>query len=452
MIDGLYEEDTIKRPINMKKQVILVLVILVITVANTVVFAQPGWNWPDDVDKAKENNALYSDAVKSKQFAMAVTPHNWLLENAPDLNASLYINGAKIYEGLAASESDPAKKIELQDKALEMYDLRIKYFGKEGAVLNRKAFVAYKYHKANKSKYKELLDLFDRTFKLNGTKTLDNNLVAYMDVVRRYKLSGGDLTDEEVINRYSLVSDVIDAKLKTGKNVPRLEKIQDNVDKLLTATVTVDCAFVEANLGPKMKETGDIKMAKKVFQLMLTGKCSDSPLFIEAAVLVFEKEPAFSLAKVIALKYSSAGDTEQALAFYDKAIELSEDNLKTADIYYNKAQIYASNKQKSAARTNALRALSMDPSLKDAYTMIGNLYMGSYNECRQGVSKVDDRLVFIAAYNMYKKAGNSSGMSSAKEQFPSIEEIFELGLSEGQAMTVGCWINETVVLERRPSN
>ena len=34
---------------------------------------------------------------------------------------------------------------------------------------------------------------------------------------------------------------------------------------------------------------------------------------------------------------------------------------------------------------------------------------------------------------------------------PIIEEIFELGLTEGQSMTVGCWINETVVLERRPN-
>lgn len=443
----MLEDDTIKRSKNMKKRTILALVLLI----NVAAIAQPGWKWPENVDKAKENNALYSDAVKSKQFTSAVGPHSWLLENAPDLNASLYINGAKIYEGLAAAEPDAAKKIEFQDRALEMYDLRIKYFGKEGDVLNRKAFVAYKYHKGNKSKYKELLDLFDKTFEMNGQKTLDNNLVGYMDVVRRYKLSGGDLPDEGVINRYSMVSDVIDAKLKTGKNVPRLEKIQENVDKLLTATITVDCEFVEANLGPKMKETGDIKMAKKVFSLMLTGKCSDSPLFIEAAELVFEKEPAFGLAKVIAVKYSAAGDKDKALEYYDQAIALSDDNLKKSEIYYSKAQIYSSNTQRSAARTSALRALSLDPSLKDAYTLVGNLYMGSHSDCRKGVSKVDDRLVFIAAYNMYKKAGNSKGMASAKEQFPSIGEIFELGKKEGEAMTVGCWINESVILARRPN-
>lgn len=430
----------------MKKLVLLGLFIAI----NTISVAQQGWKWPEDVETAKEKNALYVDAVKSKQFATAQAPHQWLLDNAPDLNESLYINGAKIYEGLVDAESDPAKKVALQEKALQMYDDRIKYFGDEANVLNRKAFTAYKYYKGNKSKYQELMTLFDKTFEMNQAKTLDNNLMAYMDVVRRYKLSGGDMTDEEVIDKYGMISDVIDGKIKTGRNVPRLEKIQANVDKLLTATVTVDCQFVEDKLAPKMRENKDPKMAKKVFQLMLSAKCSDSPTFVEAAEIVYETEPAFGLAKVIALKHASGGDMNKAIEYYTQALDLTDDNLKKSEIYLSMAQMYASNGNKSAARTNARKALANDPSVSKAYTLIGNLYMQSYNDCKAGVSKVDDRLVFIAAYNQYKKAGDQSAMNSAKEQFPSIEEIFELGLTEGQSMTVGCWINETVILERRP--
>ncbi|MEO9966023.1 MAG: hypothetical protein ABJF11_09555 [Reichenbachiella sp.] len=430
----------------MKKLVLFGLFIAV----NTISIAQQGWKWPEDVETAKEKNALYVDAVKSKQFAMAVAPHQWLLDNAPDLNESLYINGAKIYEGLVDGTSDAAKKVEYQGIALKMYDERIKYFGNEGKVLNRKAFTAYKYYKGNKSKYQELMTLFDKTFELNQEKTLDNNLMAYMDVVRRYKLSGGSITDEEVIDRYGMISDVIDGKIAKKRNVPRLEKIQANVDKLLTATVTVDCAFVEDKLAPKMRESKDPKMAKKVFQLMLTAKCSESPTFVEAAEIVYESEPAFGLAKVIALKHASTGDVQKASEYYSQALSLTDDNLKKSEIYLSLAQMHASNDNKAAARTNARKALANDPSAKKAYSLIGNLYMQSYNDCRAGESKVDDRLVFIAAYNQYKRAGDQSAMEKAKEQFPSIEEIFELGLTEGQSMTVGCWINETVVLERRP--
>lgn len=431
----------------MKRQFTLGVLALILS---TAAIAQPGWKWPENIDKAKENNALYTDALKSDEFQIALTPHQWLLENAPDLNESLYLNGAKIYEGLADKEADKAKKIAFQDKALDMYDLRIKYFGDEGNVLNRKAFLAYKYHKGNKSKYKELLELFDKTFDLNGNEILDNNLVAYMDVIRRYKLSNGSITDEEVLDKYGLISDVIDYKISQKKNVDRLTKYQENIDAMLTQTVTVDCDFVENNLGPKMKETKDLKMVKKVFKLMLNGKCTDSPLFLDAAILLFESEPDFGLAKVIALKYSSADNIDKAHEYYDNAIEYGDDDLKKAEIYMSKARLYNSQGQKSAARTQARKALAIDPSMNDAYTMIGNLYMSSAEECQKKVNRVEDRLMYLAAYNQYQKAGNTKAMEAAKAQFPSIGEIFELGLEEGQVMTCDCWINESVKLERRP--
>ena len=78
--------------------------------------------------------------------------------------------------------------------------------------------------------------------------------------------------------------------------------------------------------------------------------------------------------------------------------------------------------------------------------------MSSFDDCKQEQSQVQDRAIFIAAYNEYRKAGNSAGMSAAKAQFPSIEDIFNEGKQEGESLTIGCWINVTVALERRPAN
>lgn len=447
MISGLEEGNMIKSLLDMKRQLTLAILALTISVA---AMAQPGWNWPENIEKAKENNALYTDAFKSKEYETAIPPHQWLLENAPDLNKSLYINGAKIYEGLAVKESDVAKKVGLQDRALEMYDLRMKYFGDEANVMNRKAPVAYKYYRGNKVKYKDLLDLFDKTFQLNGQNTLDGNLLAYMDIIRRYKLIKGDITDEQIIEKHGRISDVLELKISEGKNVSRLESYQEKIDEMLTKIVTVDCDFVEKNMGPKLKESNDIKVAKNIVNFMITGRCTDSPLFLDAAKVLLDQEPDFGLAKVIAVKLGSAGDIQAAHTYYDKAIEYADDDLEKAEIYMSKAKLFNSGGNKSMARTQARRALAIDPSMKTAYTMIGNLYMGSYQECRKGVSKVDDRLVYLAAYNQYQKAGNTKMMAAAKEQFPSIGEIFELGFKEGQVMTCGCWINESVKLQRRP--
>ncbi len=427
----------------------------VLLLAGILVHAQPGWNWGEQVDVAKEKNALYVDMLKAGRLNESVEPHQWLLENTPDLNESLYQNGAKIYEGLAGlaeKENDATKKGEYQAKALEMYDLRIQYFGKEANVMNRKVFPAYKFYKSDKSKYSELYEMYNKAFELNGNKFYNNNLVAYMDVVRRHKLTGGDISDEKVIEIYTNITDVIDAKRATGKNLNTLDKIADNVDKMLTSTVDLNCDFVESILGPKFTETGDIKIAKKIFQLMLTGKCTDRPLAYEAAKAVNENEPSFGIAKFLGIRAAQDGDYESAMAFYDQAISLTDENIKKSEIYMNMANLDASQSKKVNARSNARKSLAFDPSNKDAYNLIANLYMQSFEECKQGEKKTEDYAIFIAAHKMYKLAGNSDGMSKAKALFPSMEDMFNEEYEEGQTYQVGCWINETVTLERRQAN
>ena len=146
----------------------LAKILTVLGVALTMVAqAQPGWNWGDQVDLAKEKNALYVDMLKAGRYQEALAPHTWLCQNTPNLNESLYQNGSKLYEELAEVEKDPAKLEAYKSKAMEMYDLRIKYFGNEGYVLNRKVYPAYKFYKDDKSKYKELYDMFNRAFELS---------------------------------------------------------------------------------------------------------------------------------------------------------------------------------------------------------------------------------------------------------------------------------------------
>ena len=131
---------------KMNKLIIKITTLLFIS---TTAFGQAGWNWGVEIDVAKENNAIYTDMVKVEKYLEAVESHAWLLENTPDLNESLYQNGAKIYRALAVEETDKVQKAAYQTKALEMYDLRIKYFGNEASVLNRKAFPAYKFYKGD---------------------------------------------------------------------------------------------------------------------------------------------------------------------------------------------------------------------------------------------------------------------------------------------------------------
>ena len=393
----------------------------------------------------------------------------------PNLHVSIYQNGIKIYRCLIDKESDPVKKNELVDKALSLFDGRIENFGREAYVKNRKVTFAYTFYRSDKSQYEMLFNMFKDAFELNGNKIGNSNVVAFMDIVRKHKLTSKSISDDEVLDLYDMISKTISYKIENdAKNEERYNKYQDNVDKLLTATITVDCNFVENTLGPKLLELSAeptdeiaqtdyetltpvdisysdevINLAKKIFQLSITGKCTSSEIALEAAKIMFTAEKDFAVAKFISSRELSSKNYENSLEYCDAAIECTEDNSQKSEMYLRKAQVYQVIGNKRKSRDNARKSISLNTSNPDAYKLIGNLYMSSYDDCREGKSRVQDRLVFIAAYNIFKSGGLTSQANQAREQFPSMEEIFNENMEVGESMNTGCWINETVTLNKR---
>jgi tetratricopeptide (TPR) repeat protein len=267
-----------------------------------------------------------------------------------------------------------------------------------------------------------------------------------MDIIRRYQKTGGDLTDDDILDRYDKISSVLGSK-----QGDKYATMQGQIDGMLSEVVTVDCNFVEQNLGAKYDEDpGNTKLAKKIIQLSLSGKCTDSPLFMKAAKGVFAAEPDFGMAKVIGLKCKGNGDNACAKEYLTQALTLTEDNTKKGEIYLALGGMEAERGARSSARDFFRKSVSVDPSLASkAYGSIGNLYFTSFNNCKAGVSKVDDRGCYLAAYEMFRRAGNSSAMQRAKDQFPSKEEVFLEGKSVGATLSVGCWIGESVTIQTR---
>jgi tetratricopeptide (TPR) repeat protein len=426
------------------------LAFAMILLVSGVAYAQPGWNFPDNEEDSlttSEKMAYYTDHLKTGDFKESLPPLQWLLHNVPDLNESIYINGAKIFENLAEMAGDPEQKKVYQDSALLMYDLRIQYFNEEAKVLNRKAFAAYGFYKDDQSKYGELYDLYSRTFEVSGQDVWDQNLLAYMDVVRRYRATGGDVSDTRVLQIYEEIVDIIEKKMETGEGQ---EKTKENVYRLLAATIDIDCGFIRDKLGPELQENpDDLELAKNIFRFGVNGKCMDLPVFLEASHIIFENEPTYGMAKLIADRSFVNKDFETAVEFYEKAQQLTEENLKKSEIYTKMANIRSNQDEKPEARQLIYKAIEADPGNTEAYNTLGNLYFNSYNDCKRGENEVKDRAVFFAAYDMYKKAGNTEGMQQAHEQFPLMETLHAYDIMPGDPVKVGCWINESFTAKRR---
>ncbi len=436
------------------------LVLSLVFLAGNMAWAQcKELKWPTDPvvrAKAEESVAIYGDAMKQGNYRAASAGLQWMLTNVPNWNTKLYIEGADIYDKLAEKETDPAKKQVLIDSLMWMYDMRIKTCGEEAVVLNRKANALFKHSIKNKEKSAELLAQYDKVYELNGNNVTDPTINNYMNVVLANSLYHKSLTDEQILQRYDKISLAIEAKMKKalekGKqaDVDKLNGYKDTVDGILVKLVKVDCAFVKKNLEPKFKQNPtDIALAKKIFGFMLADKCTDDPLWLEAAEAIHKVEKDYGLAKNIGVRYLSNDNPEKAEFFLKEALSLAKEPVGKAEVLIYLGGIEAKKGNKIGARDIFRQSLAADPSSKEGYEKIGDLYQNSASDCKKNKSMAQDRLVYIAAYDMYQRAGASQKMANAKSQFPSVTEIFELSWKEGDSQKLECWIGETVVLKVR---
>jgi hypothetical protein len=419
--------------------------------------------WPADPalrEKAEINNALYGDAVKAGDFKTAKAPLLWMVNNAPKVSRQLYIDGADMYEKFATTEKDPAKKQVFIDSMLIMYDLRIASCGEEAVVMNRKANASFKHNYKNKEKLPILLQEFDKVFEVNGNNVSDPTLTTYMNLTSLNAKYVKNLNCDQVLQRYDKLVVVIDAKVKVAmeKNKPadveKLKGYKTQIDDLMISTVTdlkcVNCDFVKKNMEPKFREKKDLDMAKKMFVFMTADKCTDDPLWLELADFKIDSNDRdFAVVKNAAIKHITNGNMARAEELIKIAEPLAKEPKEKADIYEIQAGLAAKNGNKVAARDLYFKANAADPTNLDALSKVATLYMNSASDCNKLKSKAEDRLIYLAAFDMYARAKDNAGMAKAKAQFPGKEEIFELNWKAGESKAIDCWIGGSVVLRTR---
>lgn len=414
-------------------------------------FAQAqDWNWPADPAqeaKARELNAAYTDYMKSEQFVEATKPLNWLLVNVPELNESLYINGVNVYKGAADKTEDAAQKAIYQDSVMLIYEKRGEIYNNAPKWIENKAYFGYQFYKSNKEKIPGVIADFEKALELNGT--INYQLVAaYFDLIYRNYAYNKAYTGEEILALYEKSNGLLDKAAAGGTDVTNQKS---TLETLLVAMELIDCDFIENTMGPKLAaDPTNESIANQIFKYSVQYKCYNSNSFLAALELIDSKNPTFATSQVRAMRYMASGEFDKALPVLEKAATLAENNKQKAEIQMELARLHAQAGRKGQARTAAREAAAMDAELtSSAYSLIGDLYMSAFNDCKGGESRAKDYSVFIAAYAAYQRAGNSAGMGQARSRFPSKEELFTEGLQAGGSINTGCWVGETVTLATR---
>lgn len=439
-----------------RKELIFVMLFLGIVAQSHAQRDANGYLWEPDPLRAKEKFTLLGDDIKSKNFEGSKAPLSWLLANNPELHKSLYQKGASVYEGLVTTEKDEKKKSVYEDSAMIMYDLRIKYFAEEASVLNYKGTKALYYWGDRPEKFEEMYDLYEKIINLNGENAFLSNIKSYMYLVCIMKKNNKKgLDDGKVLDIQDKLTEIAEKNKAKGKDVAAWEEVIDYVEKQVEGCVTIDCDFVKNQYTPKLKENpNDTLLLKKMYGVMVRGKCTSDALFFELAKSLSEKAPTFGRLKTLALLYQQKGDETNFIITMEKAFKYGGTNSDRADLYLS----IASKKAKtdySAARAAALQVIQIDPNkASQVYSFIADLYMNSGGQCAtadKDKAPVYNTVAYLAAYEMYLKAGNQAGANRAAQYFPTAEAIFTLGITEqiGSQIPVGCWIGGTATLRKR---
>ena len=178
--------------------------------------------------------------------------------------------------------------------------------------------------------------------------------------------------------------------------------------------------------------------------------CSDDPFFVTLVEALHTLDPSADSAYYLGILKDKAGDSDEALKYYEESIALQTDPYKKAKILFKIALKFKNAGRKSSARLYAQKALSFQPSLGRAYLMISNLYADSANDC--GDTQFNKRAVYwLAAQMAYKAAEVDASIKkiavktakSYEGRAPSKTEIFTEG-NQGATIQFTCWINSSV--------
>lgn len=444
----------------------LILLVLITLFSTTVITAQDDSKFGDDPETCRMKLSTYDQFYKQNNIKDALPAWRWCFNNCPASTKNIYIHGTSIIDFMI-NEAESAEIKELYiDTLLMVYDKRIEYFGEEGRVIGRKANDMLKYRS---SEIMNIYKMYSRSLELEGQETERSILGNLMNVTAAlYK--NDVITDEEVVGNYAQISDIIETQISEAnaagkdKEAAKLVEFMAAVEDIFVNSGAANCDAIIKLYTPKFNENpDDIEQLKKILSLLEKSgedECILSELYSNAAEKLFELEKSTTAAHSLGQLFFKLSDSEKAEKYYLEAIEMSMEEKKLADLYYELALLYYSQmKNYPRAREYARKALGSDPSYGRAYNLIGKIYASSVSDCSE--TDLEKWAMYWLIVDQFVKAKSVDTSESVVEEandyigrystrFPTTEKLFWHDVSVGQTVTVGCWINENTTV--RTSN
>ena len=415
----------------------------------------------EDSVRCITNISLFVPYAKGGNYKDAQEFWKIAYTECPASTKDLYLYGVRIVAWQIENEKDPAKKAQLLDDLMAVYDNRVKYFGndkrygKDWIVANKaEDYVKYAGDKLDADKMygwlKEVVDEKGNACEVKAT--------SYLMFASLKKLQADPNFKDQYIQDYLRASAGFDAQIKAAqaannqKEVDALTTYKSGIDNNFANSGAADCETLQNMYAAKVEENKEnLAYLKETIALLKRVRCQEIDAYFAASGYAYKMEPSAEAAVGLAKQAVKAKDFETAIKYFEEATTMETDANSKAEDYYMIALLVFEQNSYSKARQYCQKALEANPNYGNAYMLMGKMYAATSKSVYPD-DAVMARAVYYAAIDKFEKAKQvdpsvaeeaNSLISSYRAHLPSTEEIFmHPDLEKGKAVTIGGWIGE----------
>lgn len=440
----------LKNLIYMKKFALKLAIVAAALMAAGSASAQqdfgPTWGaTPEEQQENVMNYNFFRDAYNNKDYDEAIKYLPGLLAGAPMATQNLYIYAVGIYDNRILKATSAAEKKARVDSLMMIYDLRMKNFGDKeqsapAKVLPMKAQAFMDYRPTDRMGVRKVFR--DALAELSNSVDADFVNLYFNELTNDYK--NDEIEADEYLEEY----DKMEALMLLPNNAENTEA-KSTFEALFISSGAANCENLEKMFRPRVAAApDDVDVLKKTVQYLTRGNCKGE-FYGEVAENYYKLQPSSETAMILAAYFEEKKDFSKSLQYLKAAIENENDpesKLKLC-IRISASELGSGNIRGAADFARQAIAINSESGL--AYYFLAQAYAQGANAC----SGFDRQAAFWIVYDTFAKARSlvkpgdavsasdiESQMGSYRGGFPTKEEAFFRGLSDGQSYHVSCGI------------
>jgi len=372
---------------------------------------------------------------------------------------SVYSAGIRLLEeehDAADKAKDEARMTACSDSIFMLYDRRLALHAEDEdpeerlELLGRKAVAYYKLKSDDPVTANEwFIESISGLKEKSSAAVLTYGYLTSFYSLKKLDSEAAKAKREAMLTEYLLYSGYANAQLAEAqaegkeKTVRVIEKTLGNLEKVFVAIAK--CEDMVPVLTTKVEEApDDLQLKKDVLTLLNKKECIDNELFLPVATAVHAEEPSVTSAYVIASEFKRNDQFKESFEYIQQALELCGDCPEREQYLFDAGEAALVMNQYNTAKQYAREMLSLNPNSAEAYILIGNAIMNGAGACDDGA--LGTRLAYLVAADYYSRAKGMASeelaeaagkrLASAAKQFPTREDVFNVGKNVGDAIQV----------------